>query len=58
MGSTFCCVRYHIVTSTKGREPFISPELQSQLFEYTGGIVLGMKGVLLAAGGASAHVRL
>jgi putative transposase len=58
MSSTFCCVRLHIVFSTKNRTPLISARLQPLLYEYLGGITRGMNGSLLAAGGTADHVHL
>jgi putative transposase len=49
---------FHLVFSTKHREPWIGPDLQSRLYEYLGGILRAQKSVLLAAGGMPDHVHL
>jgi len=58
VGQSFASLHYHIVFSTKNREPFIDSTLQSRLYEYRGGILRNHNGVLLAAGGIPDHVHL
>jgi REP element-mobilizing transposase RayT len=58
MPDSFCCLHYHIIFSTKGRNPFITPDLQTRLFEYIGGIIRSHKGKLVASGGTADHVHL
>jgi len=48
----------HCVFSTKERRPMITPELQSRLFQYIGGIARENKIKLLSAGGVADHVHL
>jgi REP element-mobilizing transposase RayT len=58
MPQSFASLHCHIVFSTKGRRPLISPEFQPRLFEYIGGIVRNHAGALVAAGGIPDHVHL
>lgn len=58
MGSTYGKIIFHFVFSTKGREPWISRDIEPRLFEYIGGIVRAEGGVLIAAGGDADHVHL
>ena len=58
MPQTFTSLHYHIVFSTKHRDPSITPELQPRLYEYLGGIVRSQGGQLVAAGGIPDHVHL
>ena len=58
MGSTFSCLRAHIVFSTKERRPFIASSWRSQLHAYLGGTVRGLEGVAEAVGGVADHVHL
>lgn len=58
MPGTFSHILLHIIFSTKGREPLITPDLQSRLYEFIGGIVRSEKGTLLAIGGMPDHVHL
>ncbi len=48
----------HCVFSTKGRRSIITPELQTRLFQYIGGIARENKMMLIAAGGIADHVHL
>ena len=58
MPSTFTNLLYHIVFSTKHREPLITDELQEELYRYIGGIIRAEGGVLLEIGGVADHVHL
>ena len=58
MAQTYTRLLYHIVFSTKGREPWIDPVWRPELYEYIGGIVRNRKGDLFAAGGVADHVHL
>ena len=49
---------YHIVFSTKDRKPVISPERQGRLYEYIGGTIRGLGGILLAINGMTDHLHL
>lgn len=48
----------HCVFSTKERRSLITPELQSRLFPYIGGIARENKMKLISAGGVEDHVHL
>jgi REP element-mobilizing transposase RayT len=58
MASTFTSLLYHLIFSTKGRQPLILPELAEEIYHYIGGIVREEGGVLLEAGGMSDHIHL
>lgn len=58
MPSSYTCLRYHLIWSTKHREPLIVGEMMPRLFEYIGGILRGHGGKLLAAGGMPDHIHL
>ena len=58
MPQSFTCLHYHLIFSTKKRLPSITPELQTRLYEYMGGIMRSEKSTLLAAGGMTDHVHL
>ncbi len=58
MPSTFTNLLYHIVFSTKHREPLIKEELQEELYRYIGGIIRAEGGILLEIGGVADHVHL
>ena len=58
MPSSYTCLHYHLVFSTKNREPMIHSAWQDQMFAYIGGILRGEEGCLLAAGCMPDHVHL
>jgi putative transposase len=58
MGSTLTNLTYHIVFSTKGRQPLVLPALRDDLYAYVGGIIRGEGGILLEIGGMPDHIHL
>ena len=58
MGSTLTNLAYHVIFSTKNREPLIVPQIRDELFRYMGGIVKGEGGILLQIGGMPDHVHM
>jgi putative transposase len=58
MASTLTNLLYHVVFSTKNREPIITSPIRKDLYSYIGGIVRGEGGVLLETGGIADHVHL
>ena len=58
MPSSYLSLHYHLIFSTKHREPHITPAIAPRLYDYIGGITRGLGGQLLAAGGMPDHVHL
>ena len=58
MPGTYSQLLLHIVTSTKGRSPWISAAVATRLYPYIGGIVRAKKGVLFEIGGIEDHVHM
>jgi putative transposase len=58
MSSTYLSLHYHLVFSTKHREPFIQPKWRSRLHEYLGGTVIGLGGSTHSVGGTADHAHL
>jgi len=58
MPGTYAQLHLHIVTSTKGRRPWISTAVAERLYPYIGGIVRAEKGVLYEIGGVEDHVHM
>ncbi len=58
MSSTYLSLHYHLVFSTKNREPIIAPEWRSRLHDYLGGTVHGLGGFPEGIGGVLDHVHL
>jgi putative transposase len=58
MSHSFVSQLLHCVFSTKERRSLITPELQTRLFPYLGGIAREHKIKLICAGGVEDHVHL
>lgn len=58
MANTFTSLTYHIVFSTKNREPWILEPITTDLYRYIGGIIDGQGGLMLEIGGISDHVHI
>jgi REP element-mobilizing transposase RayT len=57
MASTLTNLLYHIVFSTKSREPVITATIRANLHKYIGGIIRGEEGILLEIGGMPDHIH-
>ncbi len=58
MAQTLVSLLVHVIFSTKNREPFITPEIEPELFAYIGGILKNNESRLLNAGRTTDHVHL
>ncbi len=58
MPSTYLSLHYHIVFSTKNREPLLDQNWRLRLHEYMGGTVRGLGGIAEEVGGVADHVHL
>ena len=58
MASTLTNLLYHIVFSTKDREPLIREGFRAELEKYTAGIIRNERGILLGIGGMPDHLHL
>jgi REP element-mobilizing transposase RayT len=58
MPSSYTCLRFHLIWSTKHRQSILSGDIRDRLFQYIGGIIRNDGGKLLAAGGMPDHVHL
>jgi REP element-mobilizing transposase RayT len=58
MGHTFTNLLTHVIFSTKGRKPFITPELKPDLLAYAGGIIRQLGGTALLINGMRDHVHM
>jgi REP element-mobilizing transposase RayT len=58
MANTYSKLIYHIIFSTKLREPLISASLCGDLYAYIGGILRALKSMLVEIGGMPDHVHL
>jgi len=58
MSSTYLSLHYHLVFSTKDREPWIDPTWRDRLHEYLGGTIKGLGAFPEIVGGVADHVHL
>lgn len=58
MPQSFACMNCHLVFSTKNRDPLITENIATRLYEYIGGTCRGNSDVLIAAGGMPDHIHL
>lgn len=58
MPSTYLSLHYHLVFSTRDRQPIIDPLWQPRFYTYIGGIVNKLGGIPNAIGGTDNHVHL
>jgi REP element-mobilizing transposase RayT len=58
MPSTYLSLHYHVVFSTKNRQPFIAKSWRSQFHQYIGGTLRGMDAIAECVGGVSDHVHI
>ena len=58
MANTYTSLHYHVVFSTKNRERWITPDMESRLWAYMGGVARENKMVPVQIGGIDDHVHL
>lgn len=58
MSSSYTNLMYHIIFSTKDRQPLITDDCQQRLYEYIGGTIRGLGGISLAINGTEDHVHV
>jgi REP element-mobilizing transposase RayT len=57
MPQSLSSILIHLIFSTKNREPFLSPEIEAELYPYIASIFKVMKSPALIIDGASDHVH-
>src|SRR5258708_152840 len=58
MAHSFTNLLYHIVFSTKNREPWLQKPKRTDVFEYMGGLIRERGGIPLIINGVEDHVHL
>jgi len=58
MAGTYTKLYYHIVFSTKNRQPFIKREIEDELQKYICGIIRNIGGSCIEINGAADHVHI
>ncbi len=57
MPQSLSSILIHLIFSTKNREPFITPEIETELFPYMASIFKAMKSPALIINGTADHVH-
>ncbi|MCF6284203.1 MAG: IS200/IS605 family transposase [Candidatus Hydrogenedentes bacterium] len=58
MPQSYCNLLYHMVFSTKHREPLITPDIRERVYSYLGGGIKGEKGIPILINGMEDHVHI
>ena len=58
MPNTFTSLYYHLIFSTKNREPLVALSWRERLYKYMGGTVRGFGGMAIQIGGVEDHVHM
>jgi putative transposase len=58
MSSSYCNLLYHIVFSTKRREPWLMPEIRARTHRYLGGAIRDEEGIAMIVNGTADHVHI
>jgi putative transposase len=58
MANTFTSLNYHVIFSTKNREPWISHDVEERIWKFLGGIAREKEMKALRIGGMPDHVHL
>lgn len=58
MAGKYLSLLVHFTWSTAGREPWIEPNMRSNLYSYIGGIMNNKSAKLISAGGMFDHIHL
>jgi REP element-mobilizing transposase RayT len=58
MSASYCNLLYHIVFSTKNREPWLAPAIRPRVHEYLGGAVRAESGIPMIVNGTADHIHI
>lgn len=58
MANTYTSLFYHVVFSTKNREPFIGPDIEQRVWAYIGGVARQHDMTALQVGGIEDHIHV
>jgi putative transposase len=58
MAQSYTNLLYHFVFSTKDRKQLITNDVKTRLYEYIGGTIRGLGGVMIVIGGIEDHVHV
>ena len=57
MANTYTSLHYHVIFSTKNREPWLVPDIEQRVWAYIGGIARAHKMTALQVGGVEDHIH-
>jgi len=57
MANTYTLLHYHVIFSTKNREPWLVPDIEERVWAYVGGIARAHKMMALQVGGIEDHIH-
>lgn len=57
MANTYTSLHYHIIFSTKNREPWLVPKIEKRVWQFMGGIARTHKMTALQLGGVEDHIH-
>ncbi len=58
MSHSRTCLKFHIVFSTKYRLPWITADIEPELYAYIGGIIENKSGQMIEIGGIEDHIHI
>ena len=58
MANTYTNLHYHVIFSTKNREPWIRQEFETRIWEYIGGIARDIHAKPIQIGGTDDHLHI
>ncbi len=57
MANTYTSLYYHVIFSTKNREPWLVPSIEQRIWEFIGGIARAHRMTALQVGGVEDHIH-
>ncbi len=57
MANTHTSLHYHVIFSSKNREPWIVPSIEQRIWEFIGGIARAHRMTALQVGGVEDHIH-
>ena len=57
MANTYTSLHYHVIFSTKNREPWLAPDIEQRIWEFIGGIARAHRMTALQVGGVEDHIH-
>lgn len=57
MSNTYTSLHYHVIFSTKNREPWLAREIEQRIWEFIGGIARTHHMIALQIGGVEDHIH-